>query len=97
MTLWNKTNEIFEELPKEVQQVLKLGFEDEVRYRKALEAHYSRHGSILNPTPKEIDSAVLDPIFVTETREGGDPTVSIAMCVNPTFLVDRPRTLNVDD
>lgn len=83
MDLWNKSNKIFkEELPEEVQEDLKLGFKDKVRYRKALEIHYSRHGCTLNPPPKEIASAVLDPIFGDrETGEGGDPTVSIAMCV----------------
>lgn len=83
MELWNKSNEIFKkELPEEIQEDLKLGLKDKIRYRKALEVHYSRHGCTLDPPPKEIASAVLDPIFGDrETGEGGDPTVSIAMCV----------------
>jgi len=99
MELWDKSNEIFREvLPKEVQEDLKLGFKDKVRYRKALEIYYSRHGCTLNPPPKEIASAVLDPIFGDrETGEGGDPTVSIAMYVNPTFHVNRSRRLNMYD
>jgi len=97
MELWDKSNEIFKkELPKEVQEDLKLGFKDKIRYRKALEVHYSRHGCTLNPPPKEIASAVLDPIFgARETGEGGDPTVSIAMCVRPIFSANRSGRLNV--
>jgi len=83
MELWNKSNEIFQkEFPEEIQEDLKLGFKDKIRYRKALEIYYSRHGCTLDPPPKEIASAVLDPTFGDrETREGGDPTVNIAMCV----------------
>ena len=92
MELWNKSNEILrKELPKEVQEDLELGLKDKVRYRKALEVHYSRHGCTLNPPPEELASvgSPVDPIFGDrETGEGGDPTVSIAMCVYPVFPVN---------
>jgi proline-specific peptidase len=84
MELWNKSNEnLRKELPQEVQDDLKDGFKDKIRYRKALEVYHSRNGCTINPPPKEITSGVLDPIFGDrETGEGGDPTVTIAMCVS---------------
>ena len=83
MESWDESNRILQKaLPEEVQADLKLGFKDKVRYRKALEIHYSRHGCILNPPPEEIASAVVNPLLGDrETGEGGDPTVYIAMCV----------------
>jgi proline-specific peptidase len=84
MELWNKSNELLRKgLPQEVQEDFKIGFKDKIKYRKALEVLYSRNGCTLNPPPEEIFSAVLDPIFGDrETGEGGDPTVSIHMCVS---------------
>ena len=83
MELWNKSVGIFvKELPEQVQEDLKLEFKDKIKYRKALEVLYSKHGCIVNPLPKEVASAVLDSVYGDrETGEGGDPTVSIAMCV----------------
>lgn len=84
MELWNKATQILhKELPQEAQEDLKNGFRDKIRYRKGLEAHHSRHGCILKPPPKEVITSVLDPIFGDrETGEGGDPTVTMAMCVS---------------
>ena len=83
MELWNRSNVILMKgLPQEVQADLRNGFKDKVKYRKALEVHHSRHGCIIDPPPKEIANGVLDPIFGDrETGEGGDATVSVAMCV----------------
>ena len=94
MELWNKSNDILKkELPLEIQEDFKNGPKDMMKYRKALEYLHSKHGCILDPPPKGIITAVLDPIFGDrETGEGGDPTVAFAMYVltqrDPMFIPD---------
>ena len=82
--LWNESNKILKkELPQDVQDDFENGPRDMVKYRKALEALYSRHGCIVKDHVNEIYSAVLDPIFGNrETGEGGNHTVTFTMCVS---------------
>ena len=55
---------------------------DPKKYRLALEKFHAVHGCTVQPVPKEITFSVLDQILGDrETGEGGDPTVSMAMCV----------------
>ena len=84
MELWGKSNEIIKEgLPPEVQEGLQIGFQDKIKFRKALEVLYSKHGCTLDPVPEEVSSAVLDAIFGDrETGKGGNSTVTIAMWVS---------------
>lgn len=81
--LWGESIGILsqsEEFLEEVQEGFRVGFEDKKKYRKALEIFYTKHGCLLDPPPKEIFSAVLDPIFGDkESGEGGDITVCHAM------------------
>ena len=81
MVLWNESNEnLKKELPQEVQEDLKIGFADKIRFRKAKEVYYSRYVYTLGPPPKEIVDGVFNCIFGDrETGESGDPTVHIAM------------------
>jgi len=80
MKLWDRSNEIFKELPEEIQEDLKLGFKNKVP--KGFGGSLLQARVYYQPPPKEIVSDVLDPIFGDrETGEGGDPTFSIAMCI----------------
>jgi len=83
LALWEKSRkELLSQMPnsKEVMELLGAGFGDRVKYRAGLDLFHEAHAYLVRPIPKELDSAVLDPIFGDkETGEGGDPTVTINM------------------
>ena len=81
--LWGQsTMQLLASFPDDVKQGMGAGFGDPKKYRLALEKFHAVHGCTVQPVPKEITFSVLDQILGDrETGEGGDPTVSMAMCV----------------